>query len=57
LLTTWLVLPETCHVIPESTVPGFMQWVARGYRNERGKALRNVLDTPPVARGRRRPSG
>ena len=113
LLTSWLVLTETCHLVPESTVPGFMQWVARGgltiaelppsaasaladrmgkyadlpmdladasliwlaenlgildvltldrrdfgiYRTERGKALRNVLDTPPIARGRRRPRG
>jgi predicted nucleic acid-binding protein len=30
LLSTWLVLTETCHLLPESAVPGFMQWVARG---------------------------
>ena len=30
LLSTWLVLTETCHLLPESTVPVFMQWVARG---------------------------
>jgi predicted nucleic acid-binding protein len=109
LLSTWPVLTETCHLLPESMVPGFMQWVACGgltiaelpasaasaladrmgkyadlpmdladasliwlaenlgvldvltldrrdfgiYRTERGKALRNLLDTPPVARSRR----
>lgn len=111
LLSTWPVLTETCHLLPESMVPGFMQWVARGgltiadlppsaalalaermgkyadlpmdladasliwlaenlgvlevltldrrdfgiYRTDRGKALRNVLDTAPAGRTRRRP--
>ncbi len=113
LLSTWLVMTETCHLLPEPAVPVFMQWVARGgltivelppsaasaladrmgkyadlpmdltdasliwlaenlgvldvltldrrdfgiYRTERGKALRNMLDTAAAARGRRRPSG
>jgi predicted nucleic acid-binding protein len=30
LLSTWPVLTETCHLLPEPMVPGFMQWVARG---------------------------
>lgn len=30
LLSTWCVLTETCHLLPESLVPGFMQWVAQG---------------------------
>lgn len=30
LLSTWPVLTETCHLLPEPTVPTFMQWVARG---------------------------
>jgi len=30
LLSTWPVLTETCHLLPETLVPGFMQWVARG---------------------------
>ena len=30
LLSTWPVLTETCHLLPESIVPGFMQWVATG---------------------------
>jgi len=30
LLSTWPVLTETCHLLPESIVPGFMQWVASG---------------------------
>src|SRR5258708_7491416 len=30
LLSTWPVLTETCHLLPESLVPGFMQWGAGG---------------------------
>jgi uncharacterized protein len=30
LLSTWPVLTETCHLLPESSVPKFMMWVARG---------------------------
>jgi len=30
LISTWLVLTETCHLLPEPTVPTFMQWVAQG---------------------------
>ena len=30
LLSTWPVLTEVCHLLPESLVPRFMEWVARG---------------------------
>jgi uncharacterized protein len=30
LISTWPVLTETCHLLPESLVPSFMMWVARG---------------------------
>jgi len=30
LLCTWMVLTETCHLLPEPVVPLFMQWVAQG---------------------------
>lgn len=30
LLSTWPVLTETCHLLPEPRVPGFMHWVACG---------------------------
>lgn len=30
LLSTWPVLTEICHLLPESILPGFMMWVARG---------------------------
>lgn len=30
LLSTWPVLTETCHLLPEPIVPDFMQWVAQG---------------------------
>ena len=108
LISTWPVLTETCHLLPESMVPRFMQWIAHGgltvvelpasaaaavadrmgkyadlpmdladaslvwvaeslgvfdvatldrrdlgvYRTDRGKALRNVLESA-VGRGRR----
>jgi predicted nucleic acid-binding protein len=109
LLSSWPVLTETCHLLPQRMVPAFMQWVADGgltiaelpasatsalaerlgkyadlpmdladatliwlterlgvfdvltldrrdfgiYRSARGKALRNVLETPAAKkRGR-----
>jgi predicted nucleic acid-binding protein len=30
LLTTWPVLTETCHLLPETLVPTFMRWVGGG---------------------------
>lgn len=30
LLTTWPVLTEVCHLLPEFMVPRFMRWVALG---------------------------
>jgi uncharacterized protein len=30
LLTTWPVLVEVCHLLPEHVVAGFMRWVGRG---------------------------
>ena len=30
LLTTWPVLTEVCHLLPERLVPAFMRWVAGG---------------------------
>ena len=30
LLSTWMVLTEACHLLPEPLVPLFMQWVAQG---------------------------
>ncbi len=30
LLTTWPVLTEVCHLLPERLVPAFMRWVAQG---------------------------
>ena len=105
LLSTWPVLTEVCHLLPESLVSGFLRWVGAGgltvvelsatamptladrmdkyadlpmdladasliwvaetsgvlevltldrrdfgiYRTERGKALRNLLETPVSA--------
>lgn len=30
LLSTWPVLTETCHLLPESMVPAFLRWIADG---------------------------
>ena len=30
LLSTWPVLTEVCHLLPERLVPDFLRWVARG---------------------------
>ena len=30
LLSTWPVLTEVCHLLPEHLVPGFMRWVGAG---------------------------
>lgn len=30
LLSTWPVLTEVCHLLPDSLVPGFLRWVGHG---------------------------
>ena len=30
LLSTWPVLTEVCHLLPERVVPGFLRWVGSG---------------------------
>lgn len=30
LLSTWPVLTEVCHLLPDSVVPGFLRWVGHG---------------------------
>jgi uncharacterized protein len=30
LVSTWPVLTEVCHLLPESSVPAFMRWVGSG---------------------------
>ena len=30
LISTWPVLTEVCHLLPDSLVPGFLRWVGHG---------------------------
>ena len=30
LLSTWPVVTEVCHLLPERLVPGFLRWIGRG---------------------------
>ena len=41
LLSTWLVMTETCHLLPGPAVPVFMQWVASGGLT--------IIELPPSA--------
>ena len=43
LISTWPVITETCHLLPETMVSGFLRWVAAGGLT--------ALDLPPSAIG------